>query len=144
LISGIYEAAQGAYVTATVYFPSPVDRSLEVPFLVDSGAATTCLSITDFVRLGDATGLVPFRPSTRPMRGVGGSITPHRTAAGILFVHDEGYFSIYGLDLHLILDTSFIGMPSLLGRDILYGGHMGFDPVGGNVTLDLPRGTHAL
>lgn len=144
MITGLYDAAHGAFVTGSVYFPPPTARRIDVSFLVDSGAAKTCLSITDFIKLGADASKLPMRPSPIAIRGVGGGVRPFLTVAGLLFVHDDGQFSTFGMELPLILDPSFVGMPSLLGRDILYRGLTRFEPGSREVVIELPVGPQVL
>ena len=39
----------------------------------------------------------------------------------------------------LLLDESFAGLPSILGRDILFHGELRFDPAAGRVFFDPPK-----
>jgi len=78
------------------------------------------------------------------MRGVGGDTRPWLTTAALLLVHDDGKFTSIALDLPLMLDQSFVGLPLLLGRDVLCMGESRFQPNGGVVILDLPEGSRTI
>jgi hypothetical protein len=142
LITGFYDAANGAYITASVFFPAPVDELLVVSFLVDTGATSTCIGITDLLRLSqNSQNRLPMTPVPHGMRGIGGSITPCVTPAAIGFVHDDGQTSLFDLSLNMMIGQEAVGIPALLGRDILYRGDLQFHPKAGLVLLDLPVGT---
>ena len=74
------------------------------------------------------------------MRGVGGAVTGFATHIGLEFTHDDAEVSSFDLNVLLLLDPGSLGLPSLLGRDMLFRGPLHFDPVGGRVSLDLPKG----
>jgi hypothetical protein len=59
--------------------------------------------------------------------------------AAIGFVHEDGRTSIFLLPLALMLDSSFAGLPSILGRDILFHGELRFDQLAGRVFFNPPK-----
>ena len=142
MITGIYDALNGAFITASVYFPAPVDEFLLISFLVDTGATQSCVGITDLLRLTpEGQKNMPTQRSQIEMRGIGGSIIPSTTLAGIGFTHDDGQTTMFALSLSLIDETEAAGLPALLGRDILFRGDLIFDPAAGRVVFDLPVGS---
>jgi hypothetical protein len=144
VITGIYDLDQGAFLTGTVYFPPPVDDILEVSFLVDTGAARTCISLNDLLRLdGNTQGRIDIRPGV-PLRGVGGTVANFLARAGVGFVHDDQNMSRFSMDVSLMIDASTAGLPSLLGRDILFKGDLAFEPDQGTVLFDAPVGDFEL
>ena len=74
---------------------------------------------------------------------MGGIIIPPVTAAAIAFTHDDAAISMFGLALPVLMDPSFVGLPSLLGRGILFHGPLSFDP-SETVTFNPPRDTFRL
>jgi hypothetical protein len=143
LISGINDHWQGSFITGAVYFPS-IDKFLEVAFLVDTGATFTCLMPDDLARLEDDFGKVPSRSSDISAQGIGGTVSRWLTDAAIAFTHDSAEESLIELALSFIVDPAATGLPSLLGRDILYTANFAFNPVAQSVTLDLPVGRFRL
>lgn len=137
MITGVYDVTQGAHVTGLVYFPT-VDRTLDVPFLVDTGASLTSISMGDLVRLGDETARgLPLSAGTGPMTGVGGVVPWWTMDIGLGFVHDDGGLTFFGLPV-AVLSTP--GIPSLLGRDILSIGKLTFDGTSNAVSLEVAKG----
>jgi hypothetical protein len=87
---------------------------------------------------------MPLVSDSDSLQGIGGSITPWATNAGISFVHEDGSLTIYDLLLRLIIDPSSAELPAVLGRDILFSGRLSFDPTAGQVLCDAPVGRFAL
>ena len=140
MIRGLYRSPNTAYISGFVYFPPPVDEVLEVPFLVDTGASWTSLFATDLLRLGDKIGTLPVERAPIELRGVGGTLQPWTVRGGVAFVHDEGGFTTFTVNLALIPDAAGAGLPALLGMDILSHGTLQIDPSDQKVTFDAPNG----
>jgi hypothetical protein len=111
---------------------------------VDSGAERTCISLDDLLRLdGDIQSKIAIKPGTG-LRGIGGSIASYVAVAGVGFTHDDQGSSMFALELSLVADLSVAGLPSLLGRDILFRGDLIFEPGPGTVCFDAPKGSYNL
>jgi hypothetical protein len=142
MISGAYNTATGATITGTVYFPEPVDRFLAVSFLVDTGSSSTCLSLDNLLELGsDVSSRLPTDRGVEVLRGIGGIVNLRLTEAAIGFSHHDNGLSIFRLALPLMMDRSFVGLPSILGRDILFRGPLSFNPEEETVSFDPPKDT---
>jgi hypothetical protein len=129
MISWTYDPESGATVIGAVYFPPPLNRILVVTFLVDTGASHSCLSVDDLPLMDpDFITRLATRPTDQAFRGIGGVIFPRMTEAAISLAHDDGALSAFELDLALMVDPSYAGLPSILGRDILFHGRLEFDP----------------
>lgn len=144
MITGPYAADRGARVYGRVLFPTLGETVLGVWFTVDSGAYSTCLFISDFSRLGGQASRLPLRASPNYLAGIGGRTRTLLTDAIIEFEHARGQRSSFALEIHLILDRSYAGLPSLLGRDILFLGDTRLEPSRHRVRLDIPVGHHVI
>ena len=101
------------------------------PFLLDTGADSTCLHQIDAERLR-----IPFdQLSNRSYsRGVGGRSTYFRESAFLSF-GDGSLSRVYAV--HLLIaepNENNVGLPSLLGRNIINHWYMQYDPA--NAMLD--------
>ncbi len=140
MISGDYSLALGAVLFGMVYFPPPVDELLEVPFVVDTGALRTCIALKDLIRLStDVPEKLVIKPGDA-LRGVGGVTVGLTTNVGIAFTHDDQDKTTFHLDATLLMDPNSLGLPSFLGRDILFNGEVSLDPTSETVRCDFPRG----
>lgn len=138
MITGVYVPGKGAYVSATVYLPKPVDRAIHVPFLVDTGASWTTLHSLDLMKFGAGINDLPVQEAPLQMVGVGGTARAWTIRAGIIFSHDDGANTAIGLSIGLSWDEHR-NLPSLLGRDVLdFGGVILHGP-SERIILDLPR-----
>ena len=110
-----------------------------VPFIVDTGAARTCLHALDCIRY---FGVSPasLDPSTWPspvqMGGIGGSVWFKESSATYGLHRDDGHVEVIEGSI-LIGDMKTSGMPSLLGWDLLK--FFNLEVHGGNQTLRLTR-----
>jgi hypothetical protein len=66
------------------------------------------------------------------------------TRAHIALTHEDSAVSHLELDVALLLDPNVLGLPSVLGRDVLYRGHLHFDPSAGGVYFDAPKGSFVI
>ena len=114
---------------------SRLDLSLEISFLVDTGADES------FLMPSDAQGLLLDyrRLSGRSTggHGAGGSFTAYREPALITFSDGErlfGYSVIIGI---LEPRDDMLGVPSLIGRDILHRWRMTYEHSSGILVFDV-------
>ena len=135
---------EGAVATGVVYLPS-IGRFLEVDFVIDIGAAVTCLMPNDIEKLTPSdterlsASLIIGRTS---LRGVSG-VFPHGVApASLKSEHSDGSSSIFALFIRVATNPSVTGGPSLLGRDVLFRGQLSAGRDG--VSLDIAPGDHDL
>jgi hypothetical protein len=141
LIPADYDVSKGAYIEAIVYFPS-TDNALRVPFLLDTGSSSTAVSVADLGSLApNPLNRLALRRSVTRMTGLGGSMRPWLTDAGIALGHDDGRVTQFRTTV-AIIETP--GIPSLLGRDILSKGYLHFDGMGGSVRFDIETATFRL
>ncbi len=138
MISGVYYPGQGAYLTGRLYLPPPVDAYLDISFLVDTGAQRTILMPVDVLRAPDLLSRLAVSPSPIPLKGIGGVMQPLRTAVGLGFAHDDGTTTGFAFNILLSADQSLVGMPSLLGLDILSHGNLRLDAESRLVLWDVP------
>ena len=106
------------YVDLELVFPIANNQSLEVSFLVDTGADYTLLSPFDGVRLRRELGVDLLElPFGMPIGGIGGQ-TETRMIDTTLGIGEQSISTT--LSLVEPPPGQFPTMPSLLGRDILY------------------------
>ena len=106
------------YVDLELVFPIANNQSLEISFLVDTGADYTLISPLEGVRLRRDLGIdLLSLPFGIPIGGIGGQLETRMIDATV----DIGEQSI-STTLSLVEPPPgyFPTMPSLLGRDILY------------------------
>lgn len=106
------------FVNLTLEFPIANNQSLEISFLIDTGADRTLISPVDGVRLRGELGVdILDLPFGSPIVGVGGQTETRMIDATL----DIGAQTI-STTLSLVEPPpgQFPTMPSLLGRDILY------------------------
>ena len=106
------------FVNLTLEFPIANNQSLEISFLIDTGADRTLISPVDGVRLRGELGVdILDLPFGSPIVGVGGQTETRMIDATL----DIGAQTI-STTLSLVEPPlgHFPTMPSLLGRDILY------------------------
>ena len=88
-----------------------------VKFLVDTGAAGTCLHPSDAHKIGINLGQLEYSSTNQ---GVGGMARYAQQSAYIFFHDSEGGWASYTVDLQIAkLTPDNLEFPSLLGRDIL-------------------------
>ncbi len=106
------------FVNLTLEFPIANNQSLEISFLIDTGADRTLISPVDGVRLRGELGVdILDLPFGSPIVGVGGQTETRMIDATL----DIGAQTI-STTLSLVEPPpgQFPTMPSLLGRDIIY------------------------
>jgi hypothetical protein len=143
VIPGVYDEPSGAFLRAAVYFRPPINKLLLVPFLVDTGATRTHIAFDDLEDLGDSINLLVLR-SGQPVRGIGGETSGATTPVAMVLRHIDAAATMFGLRMPLLTDRANSGLPSILGRDILFRGHLRLDPSAGLVYFDPPVGSFML
>ena len=110
-------------VRVDVLLPFTTGSWFTTDFLLDTGAARTCLHPRDSLRSGlsEATLTEPARwPQHQRMSGVGGTTLYYVTPATYSFVADSGATSVIEGQILLAQPRpDNAGLPSLLGWDIL-------------------------
>jgi hypothetical protein len=76
--------------------------------------------------------------------GFGGAAESPVSRASIAFRHDDSDATLIGLPLALLADAGSAGLPSILGREVLFSGDLRFDPSAGRVYFDPPKGSFIL
>lgn len=123
MIRGFFERS-APLLRVALFLPGITADWAEVTFLVDSGAAATCLhphDATTAVGIDRARLAAPEQwPLQVGMRGVGGRSSLFVVPARYGFRHDDGAIEIIDADIHIAqLTAANETLPSLLGRDLL-------------------------
>lgn len=106
------------YIDIVVQFPDLNNHSLEISFLIDTGADHTLLSPFDGSRLREQFGVdLMSLPRGVPIGGVGGQAQT-RNVRATLAIGD--YSTTMPVGIVEPPPGSFSSMPSLLGRDLIY------------------------
>ena len=122
MITGFFSDIGRPYIYGTVTLPR-FDVSTNVYFLLDTGSDSSCLHLVDALNLAaPESGL----HNSSPVGGVGGTAVYYREPAIITFEYGSGGIDevSYNIDLDLSYSDETIGLPSLLGRDILDDWHI--------------------
>jgi hypothetical protein len=143
VIPGSYDELSGAFLRAAVYFRPPVDKFLLISFLVDTGAARTHIAFDDLENLEDSIDLLVLG-GDEPVRGIGGEASGVTTPVSMAFRHTDQDATMFGLWMPLLTERANSGLPSFLGRDILFRGDLRFDPSAGLVYFHPAKGAFLL
>lgn len=113
--------AEGAfrrpYINVVVTFLDAGNQSIEIEFVVDTGADHTLLSPGDARRLHRELGLdIRTMPRGNPIGGVGGSAETRIVRATLVIGSYETTMPLHVVDM----PPGPSDMPSLIGRDIIY------------------------
>ena len=122
MITGFFSDIGRPFIYGTVTLPR-FDVSTDVYFLLDTGADSSCLHLVDTLNLAlPESGL----GNESSLGGVGGPAIYYREPAVVTFAHgSEGTDEVsYNINLDLSYSDETIGLPSLLGRDILDDWHI--------------------
>lgn len=94
-----------------------------MPFLLDTGADSSCLHLEDARELAVPESSLGNRSY---VGGVGGAAAYYREPAIVTFTYGPGWTDkvSYNIDLDLSYSDDTLGLPSLLGRDILDNWHI--------------------
>ncbi len=129
MIPGRFDGTARPFVEGLVIIPR-LQVNHTVRFLLDTGADFTCLHQDDAEDLG-----IPFEQlaGRRNSRGIGGRSAYFRELA-ILSFTDESLARFYRVNL-LVAEPnrSSVGLPSLLGRNVINHWYMQYDPTNGRL-----------
>ena len=120
MITGFFSRNGRPYIFGTVTLPR-LRVSTTVPFLLDTGADSSCLHSEDTSNLAVPESSLRNRSS---VGGIGGTSIYYREPATVTFVNGPFNTAAYDIDLDLSYSDETIGLPSLLGRDILDNWHI--------------------
>ena len=120
MIIGFFSDIGRPYIDGTVTLPR-FGVSVDVSFLLDTGADSSCLHLDDTLNLA-----VPESSlgNQSYVEGVGGTAVYYREPAVVTFVNGPFSTAVYNIDLDLSYSDDTFGLPSLLGRDILDDWHI--------------------
>ena len=123
MITGFFSEIGRPYISGTVTLPR-FGVSADVHFLLDTGADSSCLHFRHTSELA-----VPESSLGNEVHagGVGGTAIYYREPAIVTFDDYESgriYEVAYNIDLDLSYSDETLGLPSLLGRDILDDWHI--------------------
>ena len=122
MITGFFSDIGRPYIYGTVTLPR-FDISTDVPFLLDTGADSSCLHFRHTRRLAVPESSLGNKSS---VEGVGGTAAYYSEPAIVTFSYGFGRTDevSYYIDLDLSYSDDTLEMPSLLGRDILDDWHI--------------------
>ena len=135
MIIGEFDAFRQSYVRCDVVLPRLNIPSIGRRFLVDTGAHRTSLSTRDASDMGIPFDLLQNRIESV---GIGGVASNFRELAYLAF-EDGNLTRIYEVEL-LIAEPGGdidLGIPSLLGRDLLYYWDMMYSPMRGRLEFEV-------
>ena len=117
MITGFFSSRGRPYIYGTVTLPR-FGVSADVPFLLDTGADSSCLHSEDARNLAVPESSLGNESS---VGGVGGIAVYYSEPAIVTFKYGPGriYEISYSIDIDLSYSDDTLGLPSLLGRDIL-------------------------
>ncbi len=121
MIAGYFKAEIGLYrrpyIDVTVTSPDAGDPSIDLPFVIDTGADRTLVSPFDGQRLCRRLGVdMQSLPRGNPVGGIGGAVQTKVVRTTLVI---GSYMTTMDVP---IIDSppSPYDMPSLIGRDIIY------------------------
>ena len=122
MITGFFSSRGRPYIGGTVTLPRFGD-SADVPFLLDTGADSSCLHFRHTRRLAVPESSLSNRSY---VGGVGGAAAYYSEPAIVTFTYGPGRTDkvSYNIDLDLSYSDDTLDLPSLLGRDILDNWHI--------------------
>ena len=122
MITGFFSSRGRPYIYGRVTLPR-FGVSTDVPFLLDTGADSSCLHFRHTSEL-----VVPESSlgNESSVGGIGGTAAYYREPAMVTFAYGSGGIDevSYNIALDLSYSDETIGLPSLLGRDILDDWHI--------------------
>ena len=122
MITGFFSSRGRPYISGTVTLPR-FGVSADVPFLLDTGADSSCLHFRHTSELA-----VPESSLANEsyVGGIGGTAAYYSEPAIVTFTYGTGRIDevSYNIDLDLSYSDETLGVPSLLGRDILDNWHI--------------------
>jgi hypothetical protein len=149
LIVGDCAPGESPRLIGYIHFPLPVDMTIKVPFLVDTGAQWTTISAVDLLQLGDKLpqlGTVQAPVAVRAASG--GTFRQGMAHCGLILVHEDQRTSLFALNAGIALSAAAsAGVPSLLGMDVVSHGallvlaenrRVEFDPPTGDIIEIMP------
>ena len=122
MITGFFSNRGRPYIFGTVALPR-FGVSVDVPFLLDTGADSSCLHFRHTSELAVPESSLSNESS---VGGIGGTTIYYREPAIVSFTYGLGRVCEVAYDIALDLSYSdeTIGLPSLLSRDILDDWHI--------------------
>jgi hypothetical protein len=125
LILGQIVPELGATLSGSVDFLG-LGIQIEVSFLADTGTQRTCLmpSALALLPLSVQAQLASHLRPGPPLQGVGGFARTYEVPAALRFEHAVGEISEIRLNILLMVDQSYVTLPSILGLDVLFQGQV--------------------
>lgn len=142
MITGPCAPGKSPYITGFVHFPNPVNATIEVPFLLDTGAEWTTLSPLDLLKLGDQRPQLTVNQAPLEVRDAsGGGFRPDVVHCGLAFVHANRSVSTFEVYAGVSpMAAAIAGVPSLLGMDVIAHGDVRLLSAARRVEFDPPAG----
>lgn len=116
MLSGRFGAGTSRpYVESAIWFPR-IDVRGKISFLLDTGADQSIVYVNDIKRLRISYDMFC---DEMDVAGVGGAMSCFRETAILYFADSESAIRCYRTDVLIPKCDHKIGIPSLLGRDVL-------------------------
>ena len=121
MIAGYFKAEIGfyrrPYIDVTVTSPDAGNTSIDLPFVIDTGADRTLVSPFDGQRLCRRLGVeMQSLPRGNPVGGIGGAVQTKVVRTTLVIGSYRTTMDVPIIDM----PPSPYDMPSLIGRDIIY------------------------
>ena len=132
MLIGRFDVTGRPYIEGQISIPRLGLRA-NISFLVDTGADFTTLAPQHAQAMGINYSLLDESP--RVVVGIGGESRPYRTPAEVMF--DDGHvLHRYEITLYILRgEAAPLGIPSLLGRDVLQHWVMSYSPPTNELTF---------
>ena len=134
MLRGRFGKEDRPYLEAGIQFPG-LGVQARLWFLVDTGCDVTALMPQDGIAMG-----LPYNAlrSVQPGRGVGGPVEGFREPGLVIFNEGGRHIQVYAIDVEALrADGPALGLPSLLGHDILDRWRMTYAPLASQLDFEV-------
>ena len=129
------DTSRRPYLEGRLLIPR-VSADANISFCVDTGADSTVLMPADGITMNLDYNELTL--GSRPSVGFGGITYPYEEEAVLIFIEPGHAIHVYRISLIISQpEADLLGLPSVLGRDILNQWRMRYSPQTGNLTFDV-------